>query len=483
MPALYNLFLDGALPANFAVIGVDQKSMSRDDFLTRLRGGVDLFSRRRADDAHWADFAGHLTDYLVDAFDNPALYQTLAARMTEIERGWSVNALRIYYQATPPVTVPVLATHLAQAQLAGDHQRARIVIEKPFGHDLASARQLNALLTGIFNEGQIYRIDHYLGKETVQNITAFRFANALFEPIWDRRYIDHVQITVAEQVGVEHRGAYYEGAGALRDMVQNHLIQLLSLVAIDPPVSFAADEMRNKQVDVLHAIHPIHLDEVAQSAVRGQYGPGWIEGERVPAYRDEPGVAATSATETYAAVKLFIDNWRWQGVPFYLRTGKRMMEHLSAIYIQFHPVPHQPYPQRALGNDRPNSLTIHVQPQEGIQIGFQAKRPGERLHLAPVSMRFNYCEAFHAFAPDAYETLLLDVMLGDMTLFKRADQVEASWAVMMPILEAWKQQTPYDFPNYQSGTWGPEAAEVLIARDGRSWVQPTPMAGDEACQR
>lgn len=356
--------------------------------------------------------------------------------------------------------------------MTDNRQRVRIVTEKPFGRDLASASALNRTLTGAFDESQIYRIDHYLGKETVQNILAFRFANALFEPIWDRRYIDHVQITVAEQVGVEHRGGYYDRAGALRDMVQNHLLQILCLTAMEPPVSFDADEIRNKKVDVLRAIRPILPEHAHRFAVRGQYDAGWIEGQRVPAYRNEPGVARDSSIETFAAAKFFVDNWRWQDVPFYLRTGKRLLTRASEVFIQFRPVPHQSFPPGAVVDWRPNRLVICIQPEENILLRFQAKQPGQNLRLSPVEMRFCYRDAFRVTPPDAYETLLLDVMRGDATLFMRADQVEAAWSVVDPILEAWNSITPVDW-TYPAGAWGPEAAEVLIAQDGRSWLMPT----------
>ncbi len=353
-----------------------------------------------------------------------------------------------------------------------DAQRDRVVVEKPFGHDLASAVALNALLTKALDETQIYRIDHYLGKETVQNVLAFRFANALFEPIWNRAYIDHVQITVAEQVGVEHRGAYYERAGALRDMIQNHLMQLLALIAMEPMVSFDADEIRNKKVDVLRAVRPIPPEQVQRVSVRGQYGEGTLEGQKVIAYRAEAGVAGDSPSETFAAVKLLVDNWRWQDVPFYLRTGKRLQTTASQVIIQFRPVPHRSFPKAAVHAWQPNRLVIHIQPEEGIALQFLAKEPGTMLHLSPVDMRFAYQDSFKSKSPQAYETLLTDVMLGDATLFMRADQVEASWSILMPVLDAWQASQPTDFPNYPSGTWGPAAAETLITKDGRHWVQP-----------
>jgi glucose-6-phosphate 1-dehydrogenase len=473
VPALYNLFLDKWLPERFAVFGLDVKEMSQDEWCQRLRQGVDEFSRRgKADDAEWQAFAAHLSFMAAD-FGDAAAYARLGEQIAAQSKGWDCAADCIFYLAIPPTLIETVVRQLGQAELSHDREHRRIVTEKPFGRDLASASALNRMLTGVFDESQIYRIDHYLGKETVQNILAFRFANALFEPIWDRRYIDHVQITVAEQLGVEHRGGYYEHAGALRDMVQNHLLQILCLIAMEPPVSFNADEIRNKKVDVLCAIRPILPSEVHRVAVRGQYGRGWIEGQRVKPYRDEPDVAADSSAETFAAIKLFVDNWRWQDVPFYLRTGKRLPARTSEVFIQFRPVPHQSFPHPAVVDWQPNRLAIRIQPKEGIGLRFQAKQPGQTMHLSPVEMSFCYQDSFKAPAPEAYETLLLDVMRGDATLFMRADQIETAWSIITPILEVWEAVTPVDFPNYQAGSWGPEAAEVLIAQDGRSWLMPT----------
>jgi glucose-6-phosphate 1-dehydrogenase len=472
IPALYNLYLDHRLPDQFAVVGLDRKEMSDEDFRQQLRAGVDEFSRRgQAAGETWDQFAAQLT-YVCADFNEANNFTQLGELLTEYDEAWQAKASRIFYQATPPRVVELIVKQLGQAQLASDRERTRIVLEKPFGHDAASAQALNQMLHGEFNEEQIFRIDHYLGKETVQNILAFRFANALFEPIWDRRYIDHVQITVAERLGVEHRGGYYEHAGALRDMIQNHLLQLLCLIAMEPPVSFNANEIRNKKVDVLHAIRPIPADRVHRFAVRGQYAGGWIEGDHVQAYRAEPGVAPDSATETFAAVKLFVDNWRWQDVPFYLRTGKRLPAYVSEISIQFRPVPHESFPNSTRLDWHANRLTIHIQPDEGISLRFQAKQPGPNVRLSPVDMQFQYSAAFKTAPPEAYETLLLDVILNDATLFMRADQVAAAWNVIMPILNSWSAVEPIDFPNYQAGTWGPEAAEVLIAQDGRSWLLP-----------
>jgi len=472
IPALFNLHLDNLLPERFAIVGVARKPLDDTIFRSRLREGVDRFSRRRpADDEEWERFAARVS-YLSDDFTDPASGPALSLKLEELERAWGSRANRLFYLAIPPGMVEAAATHLQRLGVCRDCRRDRLVVEKPFGRDLASAMELDRLLTGMFAESQIYRIDHYLGKETVQNILAFRFANSLYEPIWNRRYIDHVQITVAESVGVEERGGYYDGAGALRDMVQNHLLQILCLIAMEPPVSFDADEVRNRKVDVLHAMRPIRPEEVHHCAVRGQYGRGSAEGKSLPGYRDEAGVASDSPTETFAALKFFIDNWRWQGVPFYLRTGKRLPVKVSQVSILFRPAPHQPFPSAAVENWQPNRLIIRIQPEEGIVTRIQAKQPGTRLLLGPVDMQFRYSDAFRSVSPEAYETLLLDVLRGDATLFMRADQVECAWRIVAPLLEAWEAVPPGDFPDYPVGSWGPEAADLLIARDGHSWLQP-----------
>jgi len=473
VPALYSLFRDKWMPERFAIIGTDLKQMTDEEFRQRLRSGVDQFSRHgRADDESWQRFSSFL-HYRVADFTDAACYTSLNSHLEELNQVWNAEAVRVYYLATPPQMIEVISMQLGTACLGRGCKGARIVVEKPFGRDLASAQALNKILADSFDESQIYRIDHYLGKETVQNILAFRFANVLFEPVWDRRYIDNVQITVAEQVGVEHRGAYYDRTGALRDMIQNHLIQILCMIAMEPPVSFDPDEVRSKQTDVLRAIRPVLPNHVHEIAARGQYGAGWIEGKHVPAYREEPGVDRESPIETYAAVKFFIDNWRWQDVPFYLRTGKRLPVRISEVSIQFRPVPHQSFPATAIRDFQANRLMIRIQPDEGILLRFQAKRPGLQIHLSPVDMHFFYKEAFRAKPPDAYETLLVDVMLGDGTLFKRADQIEAAWSIMTPILQAWEQSAPPDFPNYPAGTWIVEPAATLIARDGRNWLTPS----------
>jgi glucose-6-phosphate 1-dehydrogenase len=473
VPALYNLFLGNLMPEKFAIFGVDGKSVGLNDWRKRLLDGVNQFSRRgKANPAQWKDFATHLLSCQSGDFNAVTTFEALAETLSAQDKTWGEHAERVFYLATPPTIVETIVQNLGQAHLTHDRQRMRLVVEKPFGHDLDSARLLNRSLLKTLDESQIYRIDHYLGKETVQNILAFRFANALFEPIWDRRYIDHVQITVAEQVGVEHRGGYYDHSGALRDMIQNHLFQIVSLIAMEPPAAFNADEIRARKVDVLRAIRPIPTDHLSLYAARGQYGPGWLEGERLTGYRREPDVDPASVTETFAALKLFIDNWRWQDIPFYLRTGKRLSQKASQAIIQFRPVPHQSFPASASQDWQPNRLEIDIQPDEGIALHFQVKQPGVDLHLSSQMMRFRYTEAFHTPPPEAYETLLLDAMRGDATLFMRADQVESAWSVIAPVLDVWGSVAPSDFPNYPSGTWGPESAEALIAQDGRRWLQP-----------
>jgi glucose-6-phosphate 1-dehydrogenase len=474
-PALYNLFLDGWLPAEFAIIGTGRTELTDEQFRDNLLEGINQFSRKgKAEKAKWKEFSEHIT-YQISNIKEAKAYAEFAQKIHHYQQEWQQEPCIVYYLAVSPGFFPVIAENIAKSKLAGTLATTRIVIEKPFGRDLESARQLNALLGSTFEESQIYRIDHYLGKETVQNILAFRFANALFEHTWNRNYIDHVQISVSEQLGVGSRGDFYETAGALRDMVQNHLFQLLCLVAMEPPVSYQADEIRNRKVDVLNALRTIHPHEVNQVAVRGQYGAGWIEGEKEIGYRQEEDVADDSTQITFAAVKLFIDNWRWQGVPFYLRTGKRLSETDSVITIQFKPVPHHSFPPEATANWQPNRLILNIQPCMGIRMQFQAKRPGLEMMLHPVEMQFTYTDFEKAGepaagTPEAYETLLLDITKGDSTLFMRADQVEAAWRVLMPIIDAWEATPAADFPNYEAGTRGPAEADALIAKDGHSWL-------------
>ncbi|MHB1423210.1 MAG: glucose-6-phosphate dehydrogenase [Gemmataceae bacterium] len=472
VPALYNLFLDRWMPRQFAIVGIDRLDLNDDAYRQHLRDGVDQFSRRgKTKDDEWAQFAPQV-NYLSADFTDAGAYDKLNDYLGQHDKTWQTKAHHVFYLATAPSMIEGIARHLHEVQLFADEKSSRLVIEKPFGHDLDSARILNHQLTGLMNEDQIYRIDHYLGKETVQNILALRFANSFLEPIWNRRYIHHVQITVAEQVGVEHRGGYYDHAGALRDMIQNHLLQVLCCIAMEPPVSFDAHEVRSKKTDVLKAIRPLPSEHLSRFAVRGQYDRGALQGQTVPAYRQEPDVAGDSATETYAAVKLFVDNWRWQDVPFYLRTGKRLPTRVSEIFVQFQPVPHRSFPANAYATWMPNRMAIRIQPEEAIQLRFQAKQPGPTLHLRPVQMRFSYKESFRAPTPEAYETLLLDVIRGDATLFMRGDQVESAWAVVQPILDDWNSHPPSDFPNYEAGSWGPEEAEALLARDGCHWFAP-----------
>jgi glucose-6-phosphate 1-dehydrogenase len=473
VPALFELHRSGQLPECFAMIGMDRVELSADGLSDHLRKGCEAFGRGGPpSDAQWKSFVERLKYHRADLKD-PASYTALVPVIEEMCEKFASEPQRIFYLATPSSIFAPAAAGLGAAGLVSNREKTRLVVEKPIGSDLEGFLRIDGGLKQVLDESQIYRIDHYLGKETVQNILALRFANPIFEPIWDRRYIDHVTVTVAESLGVEHRGGYYESAGALRDMVQNHLMQLLCLIAMEPPASFAADRLRDRKMDVMRAIRPITEDAVSHYASRGQYGAGWIEGQRVPAYRDEEGVHPASNTETFAALKLYVDNWRWQGVPFYLRTGKRMTHSVSEVSIRFRPVPHQAYPYTAAEDHQPARLVLRLKPDEGMDLKLNVKVPGADFALAPADMRFSYHDAFRTPVPAAYETLLYEAIAGDQTLFMRSDRIEAAWTLLQPILDVWERHPAVDFPNYAAGTWGPESAEGLISRDGRSWLAPT----------
>jgi glucose-6-phosphate 1-dehydrogenase len=471
VPALFDLFEDDTMPRQLSIIAIDRLAYSDEDLRKRLHEGVNTFSRYgKVSEQKWKDFATHIY-YQQGDFKKPETYAALKNQCDKLEKLWGTKAQMIFYMATPPILFGEIPKQLNRAGLSKDIHFSRLVVEKPIGSSLETAMALNLVFLENFNESQIFRIDHYLGKETVQNILVFRFANPLFEPIWNRRFVDYVTITVAEEIGIEHRGTYYDKAGALRDMVQNHLMQLLCLVAMEPMISFDADEIRNKKVDVLHAVRPIPRNKVDQYAVRGQYKSGKYKNQLLAGYREEDGVDPDSQTETFAALKLFIDNWRWHDIPFYLRTGKRLARQSSEIVIQFKGVPHQAFPKEATFDWQSARIVLSIQPDETINFHFQAKKPGPKIMLKEVDMKFNYKESFKGPFPDAYETLLWDVMKNDATQFMRADQIEAGWKILMPVLEAWAAKIPGDFPNYAPGTWGPKSASKLLA-SGHKWIQP-----------
>ncbi len=470
IPALYNLAKAQLLSREFAVVGISRSPMSSEDYRKRVSEDMKKFATADVDPDLWEWFERRIF-YMSGNFDEKETYGRIKEQLTKIDQDLSTQGNYFYYLATTPDAFGPIVESLAEAGLMhqeGGHWR-RVIIEKPFGHDVESARALNQQLLKVADEKQIYRIDHYLGKETVQNILAFRFANGIFEPIWNRRYIDHIQISVAETVGVEKRGGYYDTAGALRDMVPNHIMQLITLTAMEPPVSFRADAVRDEQSKILHAIQPLSAEDVLTRTVRGQYGEGVSDGQRVPAYRAESGVPPDSKTETFVAMKLAIDNWRWADVPFYLRTGKHMPMRNTHIVIQFRRAPFVLFRDTPVENLMPNQLVLHIQPEEGISLRFAAKSPGAQMRLGTVDMNFEYADYFGVQSSTGYERLLHDCMIGDQTLFQRADMVEAGWCVVSPVLDVWRALPPRNFPNYPAGTWGPKDADELLERDGRRW--------------
>ena len=470
LPALYNLRRGGLLSDQFAVLGVSRTPMSDDEFRSRSLEHLDVCDGPETDRDIVQWLLGRLHYSALDA-STPDAYDHLGARLDGLDAEYGTDGNVLFYLATAPELFGPTVAQLGRAGLADerDGRWRRVIVEKPFGHDLDSARALNAELLQVLDERQIYRIDHYLGKETVQNILAFRFGNGGFEPVWNRRYVDHVQITAAETVGVGTRGAYYDTSGALRDMVPNHLFQLITLTAMEPPVSFEADAVRDEQAKILHAIQPFTHEDVLRRTVRGQYGDGNVDGGRQPAYRAETKVPPTSTTETFVALQLGIDNWRWADVPFYIRTGKLLPKRKTEVAIQFKRAPLQLFRDTPVDALQPNRLVIHIQPEEGISLSFSAKIPGPQLRLGDVHMRFDYADYFGSMPSTGYERLLYDCMTGDATLFQRADMVEMGWSVVQPVLDVWKALPPRDFPNYAPGTWGPAAADELMTRSGRSW--------------
>lgn len=467
-PALFSLAEQHLIPSAFAVLGFARRPMSDEDFRSSQR---EFIGADRLNTPTWKSFEEGLF-YLASDFSDPAGYKKLADTLAKLDRERGTCGSRLFYLSTPPAVYSEIIRNLGAAGLVAKKnakQWTRIIIEKPFGRDWESAHALNEEVNAVFQEDQVYRIDHYLGKETVQNILVFRFANGIFEPIWNRRYVDHVQVTVAETLGVEHRASYYETSGATRDMVQNHMLQVLNLVTMEPPVALDAEGIRDEKTKVLRAMRKVSVDEAPQFSVRAQYGRGFVAGKPAPAYREEDGVNPQSTTETYSAFKFYIDNWRWAGVPFYLRSGKRLPKRVSEVAIQFKPVPHLLFGQTASDQLEPNVLVLKIQPDEGITLRFGAKLPGQSIHIRWVNMDFRYGTSFGVKPPEAYERLIHDCLRGDATLFARRDGVEAAWKVIMPYLEAWRQSSEKSLPLYDAGSQGPAEADALLAADGRRW--------------
>jgi len=470
LPALYNLMSLGLLPEKFAVIGVAFSDGTDESYRATCGTNIRQFATRPVDDALWAEFEKRIY-YVQGDFKDPELFKRLETKLGEAQSAWNLPENVLFYLAVSPTFFSTVAAQLGAIGLTTEQpgRWRRVIVEKPFGRDLETARQLNTDLSKSLTESQIYRIDHYLGKETVQNIMVFRFGNSVFEPVWNRRYIEYVQITVGEELGVELRGGYYDHSGVLRDMVQNHMLSVLSLIAMEPPSSITGDSVRNEKVKVLEAIKPMNPEEVIEHTVRGQYGPGVVNGKHVPGYRQEPDVDPHSNTETYAAMKLNIENWRWAGVPFYLRSGKRLAAHTTQVVIGFKRAPLLLFGDEIQEVGGPNRLIMHVQPEEGMTLDIHAKRPGPKISVASVPLDFNYSQFGESSAATGYETLLYDCMIGDMTLFHRYDSVDASWRICTPILDVWQALPARDFPNYAAGTWGPEAGKNIVRRDDHHW--------------
>jgi len=472
IPAMYDLAQHNSLGERYAIVGFARTTMTDESFRSSIGEAAKTISEvGPIDPAKWDAFASNLY-YSQGDYANNVSYADLAKRLAEIDKEKQLGGNRLFYLSTPPEVYPDIVEHLGRAGLARPATPGswvRIIIEKPFGRDLASAKELNKIVLNVFEEKQVYRIDHYLGKDTVQNLLVLRFGNGIFEPLWNRNYVDHVQITASETLGVERRGGFYETAGALRDMIQSHVLQLTSLTAVEAPASFDATAVRNEKLKVLQSIRPFNLEMVAQSTVRGQYAPGRADGQTVTGYRAEPGVNPSSRTETFVALRLLIDNWRWAGVPFYLRTGKRMAKRTTEIMIQFRKAPHIVFREREV---QPNRLVLNIQPDEGICVSFGAKRPGTEMSIGTVAMNFSYREGFGDGSRSAYATLLNDCLRGDATLFDRGDSVEAAWSLVDPILDVWSAAKSVGVPEYASGTWGPKESEQLLERDGRQWYNP-----------